>query len=451
MKPWTPDHWRQYEPVQMPVYTDTAALKHTTQRLEQSAPLIFAGEADHLRQSLGEVAEGRAFLLQGGDCAESFAHYHPDNIQRMFQVFLQMAMVMTYGAGCPVIKVGRIAGQFAKPRSADYETRGKVSLPSFRGDIINGIEFNQAARTPDPERMLRGYSQSAATLNFLRGLAQGGFADLAQVNHWNADFLADSPLAERYHALNSQIDDALRFLQACQIDLLAQPSLGGVDFYVSHEALLLEYEQALTRFDVRRDQWYDTSAHLLWIGDRTRDPQGAHVNFLRGVANPLGLKAGPGMKTDDLLRLINILNPDNIPGRLTIITRMGADKVAHYLPGLIRAVQAEGASVVWSCDPMHGNTQSTAAGLKTRPFDNIMREVRQFFAVHKAEGSHAGGIHLEMTGRNVTECVGGAEQLSEQALKQQYETQCDPRLNASQSLELAFLMAEMLKERRVVV
>lgn len=449
MKSWKPDDWRQKAPVQMPVYKDQTRLEQTTQRLAQSAPLIFAGEADHLREALGEVAEGRAFLLQGGDCAESFAHYHPDNIQKMFQVFLQMAMVLTYGAACPVIKLGRIAGQFAKPRSSDSETRDGVSLPSYRGDIINGVDFTEAARLPDPDRMLRGYSQSAATLNFLRGLAQGGFADLSQVNRWNADFLADSPLAERYHALNSHISDALHFLQACHIDLLAQSSLGGVDFYVSHEALLLEYEQALTRFDQDRNAWYDTSAHMLWIGDRTRDPEGAHVNFLKGVANPIGMKAGPTMKTDDLVRLISILNPENIPGRLTIITRMGADKVEDYLPRLIRAVQAEGQKVVWSCDPMHGNTQSTETGLKTRPFDNIMTEVRQFFAVHKAEGSHAGGVHLEMTGRNVTECVGGAEQLSEQALQRQYETQCDPRLNASQSLELAFLVAEMLKERRV--
>ncbi len=445
---WTPDSWRTCPPDQMPVYPNPAALQLVTQRLHQSAPLVFAGEADNLLHSLGEVAEGRAFLLQGGDCAESFAHYHPDNIQQMFRVFLQMAMVLTYGAGCPVIKVGRIAGQFAKPRSSDAETSAGVTLPSYRGDIINGAAFNAAARMPDPERMLRAYSQSAATLNFLRGLAQGGFADLAQVNRWNVDFLSDSPLAERYHAMNSQIDDALRFLQACGLNTAAQGGLHGVDFHVSHEGLLLEYEQALARFDGARDCWYATSAHMLWIGDRTREPDGAHVNFLQGVANPIGLKVGPSMTPDSLLRLLDILNPQNIPGRLTLITRMGAGKVGQHLPTLIQTVQQAGAKVVWSCDPMHGNTRSTASGLKTRQFDNIMAEVRQFFEVHQAEGTYAGGVHVEMTGRNVTECVGGAEQLDDDALQRQYETQCDPRLNASQSLELAFLLAEMLRKTR---
>ncbi len=445
---WNPDLWRQCVPVQMPVYTDAGALAAVTQRLRQSAPLIFAGEADNLRRSLGEVAEGRAFLLQGGDCAESFSHYHPDTIEQMFRVFLQMAMVLTYGAACPVIKVGRIAGQFAKPRSAPTETRGEVTLPTYRGDIINGTDFNEAARIPDPARMLRGYSQSAATLNFLRGLAQGGFADLMQVNRWNVDFLADSPLAGRYHAMNSQIDDALRFLQACGLNPSAQAGLHGVDFHVSHEALLLEYEQALTRFDAQRGRWYATSAHMLWIGDRTREPDGAHVTFLKGVANPLGLKVGPSMTRDGLLRLLEALNPENIPGRLTLISRMGAGKVGLHLPALIRTVQEAGAKVVWSCDPMHGNTRSAAGGLKTRQFDHIMDEVREFFAIHQAEGGYAGGVHIEMTGRNVTECVGGAEQLDDHALQRQYETQCDPRLNASQSLELAFLLAEMLRKGR---
>lgn len=445
-KSWSPDEWRNHAPHQMPDYSDQALLNSVTQRLNQSPPLIFPGEADHLRDALGQVAQGRAFLLQGGDCAESFAHYHPDNIQRLFQVFLQMAMVLTYGAARPVVKVGRIAGQFAKPRSSATETQQAITLPSYRGDIINDIAFTEAARRPDPNRMLRSYSQSAATLNFLRGMAHGGFATLAQVNQWNVDFLANSPLAERYQTLHNRIGDALRFMEACQVNTSQQSTLGGVDFYTSHEALLLEYEQSLTRYDDDRAAWYGTSGHMLWIGDRTRAIDGAHVSFLKGVANPIAIKAGPSMTTEGLLQLLDTLNPNNQPGRLTIISRMGADAIATYLPNLIRAVQASGHHVVWSCDPMHGNTRSTQSGLKTRHFDSIMSEVRQFFEIHRAEGSYPGGIHIEMTGRHVTECVGGAEQLDDDALQRQYETQCDPRLNATQSLELAFLVAEMLKE-----
>ncbi len=447
-KEWSIDGWRECALVQMPEYDDCSGLKAVTQRLSHSAPLIFAGEADQLKQQLAQVAAGKAFLLQGGDCAESFAYYNPDSIRQMFQVFLQMSMVLTYGAGCPIVKVGRIAGQFAKPRSSASEQKESVVLPSYRGDIINGVAFDAAARTPDPERMLRGYSQSAATLNYLRGLAQGGFASLGSVNRWNVDFLSDSPLQEHYHKTNNLISDALRFVEACGVNVEAAERLSAVDFFVSHEALLLEYEQALTRFDSEREAWYNSSAHMLWIGDRTRDPNGAHVNFLKGVENPLGIKAGPTLTPDALIALLHQLNPKNVAGRITIISRMGAGKVEKYLPSLIRAGEEEGLQVVWSCDPMHGNTRTSEVGLKTRNFDNIMAEIQSFFEVHQAEGSYAGGVHLEMTGRDVTECVGGAERIDDYALKRQYETQCDPRLNATQSLEVAFLIAEMLSKHR---
>ena len=444
---WQPNDWRQLPPVQMPQYANADALHDTRAQLAQSAPLVFAGEVDHLTKALGDVANGRGFLLQGGDCAESFAHYHPDNLQRMFKVFLQMAMVLTYGAGCPVVKVGRIAGQFAKPRSSDVETRDGETLPSYRGDIINDVSFNAEAREPDPYRMLRAYSQSAASLNFLRGLAQGGFSSLKAVSRWNADFLDGSDLAPRYRAMNHQIDEALKFMQACQVDL-ESGGLSGVDLYASHEALLLEYEQPLTRQDSESGRWYGTSGHMLWIGDRTRDPEGAHVNFLKGVSNPLGLKVGPTTQADDLRRLLDVLNPENTPGRLTLISRMGAEKVEQYLPSLVQVVKEHGASVVWSCDPMHGNTHTAEGGLKTRHFDNIMAELKGFFAVHRSEGTHPGGVHIEMTARDVTECTGGSQCLQDADLSRQYETQCDPRLNASQSLELAFAIAELLKGER---
>ncbi len=444
---WQPDHWRQFPAVQMPHYSDVDALANTRARLSQSAPLVFAGEADQLTRALGEVAQGRGFLLQGGDCAESFGHYHPDNLQQMFKVFLQMAMLLTFGAGCPVVKVGRIAGQFAKPRSSDVESRNGVDLPSYRGDIINDVAFDGAAREPDPTRMLRAYSQSAATLNFLRGLAQGGFASLHAVNRWNASFLDGSEMAPRYRAMNQQIDEALKFMQACQVDLDGG-RLSGVELFSSHEALLLEYEEPLTRQDTESGRWYDTSAHMLWIGDRTRDPEGAHVNFLKGVSNPIGLKVGPTTSVDDLRRLLDVLNPDNTPGRLTLISRMGAHKVNEYLPALVQTVKRHGGAVVWSCDPMHGNTHTADGGLKTRHFDNIMAELKGFFAVHRAEGTHPGGVHIEMTGRDVTECTGGSQCLQDTDLSRQYESQCDPRLNASQSIELAFAIAELLKDER---
>ncbi len=441
---WSPDSWRRKPIRQVPEYPDPQALKEVEDRLATFPPLVFAGEARKLKEQLAEVAEGRGFLLQGGDCAESFAEHSADNIRDFFRVFLQMAVVLTYAGGQPVVKVGRIAGQFAKPRSQPAETRDGVTLPAYRGDIINDIRFDPEARRPDPHRMLQAYRQSAATLNLLRAFAQGGYADLEHVHRWTLGFLKDTPASERYREIADRITESLRFMRACGITSATTPQLRSTDFYTSHEALLLGYEEALTRVDSTTGEWYATSGHFLWIGDRTRDPEGAHVEFLRGVKNPIGLKAGPTMTPDELLRLIDILNPANEPGRLTIITRFGADKVAAGLPPLVRAVQREGRKVVWSCDPMHGNTIRTAAGYKTRPFERILEEVRAFMQVHAAEGTHAGGIHIEMTGKNVTECTGGARAIAEADLCDRYHTHCDPRLNASQALELAFLVAEEL-------
>ena len=448
VKSWTPEGWRERPARQQPSYPDGGALAEVETRLKRFPPLVFAGEARRLRAQLAEVAQGRAFLLQGGDCAESFAEFHPDNIRDTFRVLLQMAVVMTYAAACPVLKVGRIAGQFAKPRSEPVEVRDGVELPSYRGDIINGMEFTAAERTPDPARLLTAYSQSAATLNLLRAFAQGGYADLHRVHRWNLGFVEQSPQGERYREFADRIGETLAFLGAIGLGPDSVPELSQVDVYTSHEALLLGYEQALTRVDSTSGQWYATSAHFLWIGERTREPDGAHVEFARGIANPIGLKAGPGMEPEHLLRLMETLDPDNEPGRLTVIARMGADKIANRLPPLLRAAVREGRTPVWSCDPMHGNTVKSANGFKTRPFDRILEEVRGFFAVHQAEGTHPGGIHIEMTGQNVTECLGGAQEITEQSLSDRYHTHCDPRLNASQSLELAFLISETLKNRR---
>jgi 3-deoxy-7-phosphoheptulonate synthase len=445
---WAPDTWRGKEVRQAPVYPDAGEVARVENTLADYPPLVFAGEARQLKEHLGRVAEGKAFLLQGGDCAESFAEFRANNIRDTFRVLLQMAVVLTYGAACPVVKVGRMAGQFAKPRSAPTEIQDGVELPSYRGDIINGIEFDETARVPDPDRMLRGYNQSAATLNLLRAFAQGGFADLHKVHQWNQQFLAGSPQGKRYEAMAARIDEALAFMEACGITPEEVPQLRETNFYTSHEALLLNYEQALTRVDSLTGQWYGCSAHLLWIGDRTRQLDGAHVEFLRGVGNPLGMKCGPSLDPDDLLRLIDALNPNNEPGRLTLIARMSADDVETKLPPLVRAVKRAGKMVVWSCDPMHGNTVKSSTGYKTRPFDRILAEVRGFFAVHRAEGTHAGGLHFEMTGQDVTECIGGAQAISEAALGDRYHTHCDPRLNASQALELAFLIAEQLKAER---
>jgi 3-deoxy-7-phosphoheptulonate synthase len=430
---WSPDSWRARPIRQVPAYPDPQKLAAMEAKLRSYPPLVFAGEARRLKAALAQVADGRAFVLQGGDCAESFSDFTANIIRDTFRVLLKM---------------GRMAGQYAKPRSSDTETIGDETLPTYRGDIVNGPEFTPEARVPDPARMELGYFQSAGTLNLLRAFATGGYADLHEVHRWNLGFVARSPMEARYRDLAARIDETLGFMAACGMTSQSTPQIRETDFFTSHEALLLPYEQALTRVDSTSGDWYACSAHFLWVGDRTRQTDGAHVEFLRGVKNPLGLKVGPTTPVEDLLRLIDTLDPNNEPGRLTLISRMGAEKVEKLLPALVRAVRREGRRVVWLCDPMHGNTISTAARLKTRNFDAILKEVRGFFDVHAAEGTWAGGVHVEMTGRNVTECVGGAHRLTEADLSQSYETFCDPRLNAEQSLELAFLVAEELKARR---
>lgn len=444
---WTKTAWRSRPRIQMPDYPDPAALARVEGRLSKYPPLVFAGEARALRRRLGEVAAGRAFLLQGGDCAESFAEFNADIIRDTFKVLLQMAVVLTFGAKVPVVKVGRMAGQFAKPRSAPTEVVGGVELPSYRGDIINGFDFTPEARTPDPDRMLEAYTQAAASLNLLRAFSKGGFADIHRVHAWTLGFTS-AENAERYRALSDRIADALDFMTAAGVNGDTAAALTEVDFYTSHEALLLEYEEALCRIDSTTGLPVAGSGHMLWIGDRTRQPEGAHVEFCRGVQNPIGLKCGPSLQPDDLKRLIATLNPANEPGRLTLIARFGAGAVGQHLPRLIRAVREEGAQVVWVCDPMHGNTIKSASGYKTRPFERVLAEVREFFAVHTAEGTTPGGVHFEMTGKDVTECTGGLRAVADEDLSDRYHTACDPRLNASQSLELAFLVAEELSARR---
>jgi 3-deoxy-7-phosphoheptulonate synthase len=442
---WTPESWRSRPIGQVPEYRDAAALAAVETQLAKYPPLVFAGEARTLKSRLAQVADGKAFLLQGGDCAESFAEFGANNIRDTFKVMLQMTVALMYGTGLPVVKVGRMAGQFAKPRSAPTETIGDVTLPSYRGDIINGMEFTEAAREPDPARMVQCYSQAAATLNLLRAFALGGFADLHQVHRWTQGFLENSPAGQRFRELADRITETLSFMEACGLTAESAPQLREAEFYTSHEALLLNYEQALTRVDSLTGEWYGCSGHMLWIGDRTRQPDGAHVEYMRGIRNPIGIKCGPSLDPDELVRLIDVLNPMNEPGRITLIARMGHEKVEAKLPGLIRKIQREGRVVVWSCDPMHGNTIKANSGFKTRPFDRIMTEVRGFFDVHAAEGSYAGGVHFEMTGQNVTECTGGAQAITDASLGDRYHTHCDPRLNASQSLELAFLLSEELK------
>ena len=445
---WTPTSWQAAEARQLPTYPDADALDRATATLATYPPLVFAGEARDLTAELARVSRGEAFLLQGGDCAESFAEFHPNNIRDTFRVILQMAVVLTFASKLPTVKVGRMAGQFAKPRSADMEEIGGVSLPSYRGDIINDIGFEAAGRAPDPERMIKAYNQGAATLNLLRAFAQGGYANLHQVHAWTHDFMGRSPWAKKFKDVADRIGEALDFMQACGINSDTVPQLKGTQFFTSHEALLLQYEQAMTRQDSLTGDWYDTSAHMLWIGDRTRFEGSAHVEYLRGVGNPIGMKCGPSLEADALIRLLDTLNPARTPGRMTLITRYGHDKIEGGLPALVRAVKREGHPVVWSCDPMHGNVVKAANGYKTRPFERILAEVRGFFAVHRAEGTHGGGIHIEMTGQNVTECTGGAMDVSEQNLADRYHTHCDPRLNAGQSLELAFLLAEMLNQEQ---
>ncbi len=444
---WTPNSWRSKPIIQVPEYDDQSALKTVEERLASFPPLVFAGEARALKRQLGEVAEGRAFLLQGGDCAEAFAEHGADNIRDFFRLFLQMSVVLTYAAAKPIVKVGRIAGQFAKPRSSDHETKDDVTLPSYRGDIINGIEFDEASRVPDPERQIMAYRQSAATLNLIRAFAQGGYANLEHVHEWTLGFVSDSPSGERYKQLADRIGETLRFMKAIGFSADDHQRLRETDFYTSHEALLLGYEEALTRNDSTSGDYYSTSGHMLWIGDRTRQPDHGHVEYFRGIKNPIGLKCGPSMTADGLLELCDILNPENEAGRLTLINRFGHEKVGDHLPELIRAVEREGKKVVWSCDPMHGNTIS-AGGYKTRPFDYVLSEVKSFFEIHKSEGTYAGGVHFEMTGQDVTECTGGAKEVTADDLSSRYRTQCDPRLNANQSLELAFLIAELLQEDR---
>jgi len=444
MHQWEVDSWRKRPAKQQPVYANEASLLEVERELATLPPLVFAGEIDGLKADLKKVSEGRAFLLQGGDCAESFAEFSADKIGQTFKLLLQMSVVMTFAGSCPVVKVGRIAGQFAKPRSADTETIGGIELPSYRGDIINNVDFTEDARRPDPQRMLKAYHQSSATLNLMRAFTSGGFADLRNVQQWNQGFVAQTAHHKNYESLALQIEKALGFMEACGINSGNSPQLNQTTIYTSHEALLLNYEQALTRRDSLSGDWYDCSAHMLWLGDRTRQPDLAHVEFLRGIRNPIGIKVGPSTVPSDLQRLLELLNPGNEPGRVTLISRMGAEGIGDKLPPLVRAVQGMGADVVWCSDPMHGNTVNTASGVKTRKVSAILSEMEQFFEIHRAEGSYAGGVHLEMTGDSVTECVGGAYQLTEAGLGERYQTTCDPRLNADQSLELAFLIADTL-------
>ena len=447
MNNWQPDSWRAKPILQQPEYEDKAELDQVEQTLSSYPPLVFAAEARELRRQLGQVCEGKGFLLQGGDCAESFSEFNAPKIRDTFKVLLQMAIVLTFAGRCPVTKVARMAGQYAKPRSSDFETINGVKLPSYRGDIINSFEFTEAARRPDPQRLVEAYHRSSATLNLLRAFAQGGLADLHEVNRWNMAFLENNPQKDKYLDLSRRIQDTLEFMDVIGINATNTPSLHETSLFTSHEALLLNYEQALTRIDTLTGKPYDCSAHMVWIGERTRQLDHAHIEFFRGINNPIGVKVGPTVEEDELIRLIDALNPNNDPGRLTLITRMGADKLEANLPRLLRRVKAEGRNVVWSSDPMHGNTFSASSGYKTRNFDAILSEIKQFFAAHEAEGTYAGGIHLEMTGQHVTECTGGAYQISDEDLKEAYKTQCDPRLNADQVLEMAFLVADHLRSK----
>ena len=447
MSDWTKSSWRNKPRIQMPDYTDAAALNAVEAQLSQYPLLVFAGEARRLKTQLAAASRGEAFLLQGGDCAEAFDQFNSDSIRDTFKVMLQMAMVLTYGAKVPVVKVGRMAGQFAKPRSANTETVGGVELPSYRGDIINGLDFTPEARIPDPQRMLQAYTQSAATLNLLRAFSTGGFADMKRVNAWTLGF-TNSQEIQKYRDLASRIQDSIDFMGAAGINSDTTHEFSSVEYYTSHESLLLEYEEALTRVDSTSGKWLAGSSHMIWIGDRTRQPDGAHVEFASGVQNPIGLKCGPTTTAEDLKVLMAKLNPENEEGRLTLIARFGAGSVGDHLPRLVKAVQEEGANVLWTCDAMHGNTIKSESGYKTRPFESVLREVREFFGIHQAEGTIPGGVHFEMTGQDVTECTGGVRAVSDEDLSDRYHTACDPRLNASQSLELAFLVAEELSALR---
>jgi len=450
MSNWSPSSWRSKPAKHIPEdYPDTKHLENVEATLSGYPPLVFAGEARRLKKRLADVAMGKAFLMQGGDCAESFLEFHPDNLRDMFRIMMQMAVVLTYGGGKPVVKVGRIAGQFAKPRTSPIETIDGVTLPSYRGDNINSMEFSTESRMPDPERLLKAYGQSASTLNLIRAFSTGGYANLRNIHKWTLGFVGNSAQTKKYQELCDKITDAMDFMEACGVTPESTPQMATTEYYTSHEGLLLGYEQAMTRIDSTSGRWYDTSAHLLWIGNRTRQLDGAHVEFFKGIQNPIAMKCGPEMEPDDLLRLIDALNPANEPGRLTLIARYGHERVANELPTLARAVKKEGRHVVWSCDPMHGNTLKTDSGYKTRPFDRILSEVKNFMQVLHSEGCWPGGVHFEMTGQNVTECLGGAKAVREEDLSSRYHTHCDPRLNADQALELAFLIAEELRANRI--
>jgi len=447
---WKINSWRDFKVKHIPNYPNQDHLSDVEKTLKSFPPLVFAGEVRSLKRALAEVSDGNGFLLQGGDCAESFSEFNADNIRDTFRVILQMAVVLTFGAKVPVVKIGRVAGQFAKPRSAATETVNGVELPSYRGDIINKLDFTEEARVPNPENMLRAYTQSAASLNLLRAFSQGGFADIHHVQEWNLGFANAAGSAQKYKDLAKRISDALDFMTAAGINSDSTDSLRTVNFYTSHEALLLEYEEALCRVDSTTNLPVAGSGHMIWIGDRTRQPDGAHVEFCRGVQNPIGLKCGPTISNDDLMRLIDKLNPENEEGRLTLIARFGAGNVGDHLPRLVNAVKAEGRNVLWTCDAMHGNTIKSSTGYKTRPFESVLREVQEFFAIHKAEGTVPGGVHFEMTGKDVTECTGGVRAVTDEDLSSRYHTACDPRLNASQALELAFLVSELLESRHVL-
>ena len=444
-KKWSPSSWRSKKAKHIPVYEDEDQLNKTLLEISKFPPLVFAGEARMLKKKLADVAKGNAFLLQGGDCAESFADFHPNNIRDTFKVILQMAVVLTFGASCPIVKVGRIAGQFAKPRSQEKETVNGIELESYKGDIINGIEFNETDRIPNPDRLIKAYNQSAATLNLLRAFSQGGFANLQKIHQWNLNFVKDDN-AKKFREISNRIDECLAFMSACGINENNVRQLHETDFFTSHEALLLPYEEALTRIDSTTGKWFDVSAHMLWVGDRTRQLEGAHIEFLKGIENPIGIKVGPSTDTNELIKILEILNPNNEQGRITLICRMGSEKVTSILPKIIKAVIKEGRNVVWTCDPMHGNTIKSNTGYKTRPLQNIISEIQQFFQIHKSLGTYPGGVHLEMTGQDVTECMGGLQEITDNDLKNRYHTFCDPRLNASQALELAFLLSDFLKD-----
>ena len=442
---WSPDSWRSKKAKHIPKYADVTELKNSLNKIKAYPPLVFAGEARSLKSRLSEVANGKAFLLQGGDCAESFADFHPDNIRDTFKVILQMAVVLTFGSSCPVVKVGRIAGQFAKPRSQDMETVNGVEMESYKGDIINGIEFTKESRQPDPDRLIRAYNQSAATLNLIRAFSQGGFANLNKIHQWNLNFVEEEN-AKKFREISLRIDECLAFMNACGINEKNVRQLYETEFYTSHEALLLDYEEALTRIDSTTGKWYDVSAHMLWVGDRTRQIDGSHIEFLKGIENPIGIKVGPTTDSEELIKILELLNPNNESGRVTLICRMGADKINSILPNIINKVKKEGSNVVWACDPMHGNTIKSNTGYKTRPLANIFSEIQKFFQIHKSLDTYPGGVHLEMTGQDVTECMGGLQEITDEDLKNRYHTFCDPRLNASQSLELAFLISDFLKD-----